>query len=145
MTRCLPASRIRSLPARAPIWRSCIGSRTHAATEGESLSTRYIENHLAELTQVAPDPAAIGAGALALLATRQSEAARMRRAVSDEPHSPWDIADAFELTGSRESAYDFEADGGMHKSQRAVERGRAEARGWRRRRHRLRSFPPMTA
>jgi 3-methylcrotonyl-CoA carboxylase alpha subunit len=88
---------------------------THAATEGESLSTRYIENHLAELTQVAPDPAAIGAGALALLATRQSEAARMRRAVSDEPHSPWDIADAFELTGGRESAYDFEVDGSMNK------------------------------
>jgi 3-methylcrotonyl-CoA carboxylase alpha subunit len=87
----------------------------HASTDGESLSTRYIENHLAELTQSPPDAAAIGAGALALLAARQSEAVRMRRAVSDEPHSPWDIADAFELTGSRESVYDFEADGATHK------------------------------
>ncbi len=86
----------------------------HAALEGESLSTRYIENHLADLTQSAPDAAAIGAGALALLAARQAEAVRMRRAVSDEPHSPWDIADAFELTGSRESTYDFDVDGAPH-------------------------------
>lgn len=86
----------------------------HASTEGESLSTRYIENHLAELTQSPPDAAAIGAGALALLARRQSDAARMRRSLSSEPHSPWDISDAFELAGSRESRYDFDADGIPH-------------------------------
>ena len=90
------------------------GLAAHASTDGESLSTRYIENHLAELTQSPPDAGAIGAGALALLAARQAEAVRMRRAVSDEPHSPWDVADAFELTGSRESAHDFEADGVRH-------------------------------
>jgi 3-methylcrotonyl-CoA carboxylase alpha subunit len=85
-----------------------------ARKEGESLSTRYIENHLTALTQCAPDAAAIGAGMLALLALRQSEAARMRRALSDEPHGPWDIADAFDLTGRREQAYDVEADGVRH-------------------------------
>jgi 3-methylcrotonyl-CoA carboxylase alpha subunit len=85
-----------------------------AASEGESLSTRYIENHLIELTQLAPDLAAIGAGTLALLVSRQSEAAQMRRAQSDEPHSPWDIADGFEFTGSRDSPYDVDADGVLH-------------------------------
>lgn len=85
-----------------------------SATDGESLSTRYIENHIGELTQETPDEAAIVAGTLGLLAARQAETARMRRSLSDEPHTPWDIADGFQLGGAREDTYEVEANGIAH-------------------------------
>ena len=48
-----------------------------------------------------------------MLKARQDEAARLRRAHSDEPHSPWDINDAFEFTPPREITYAIEADGAL--------------------------------
>ncbi len=84
---------------------------TRAKTEGESLSTRYIEGHLGALTQPVEDRMAAGRGALALLEMQQSDAAKHRRALSDEPHSPWDVNDAFDFAPPREMTYDVEADG----------------------------------
>ncbi len=86
----------------------------HARTDGDGLSTRYIETHLAALTESPPDEAVIDIGTIALLAACERDAARLRRAVDDEPNSPWDTADAFELGGGRESTYDVDADGVQH-------------------------------
>lgn len=84
---------------------------TQAKSKGAKLSTRYIEANLAKLTKV-PDEAAIaGQGALALLRRQQDAAARQRRAASGEPHSPWDIDDAFEFVPPRAMTYEVESDG----------------------------------
>jgi 3-methylcrotonyl-CoA carboxylase alpha subunit len=82
--------------------------------EGASLSTRSIEKNLEDLTRDRGDAPSARDGAIALLERRQAEAARLRRAVSDEPHSPWDVADSFEFSGPRELTYAIEADGAQH-------------------------------
>ena len=84
---------------------------TEAKTQGGTLSTRYIESSLARLTADQNDTAAIRQAALALLKMQQEDAARLSRALSDEPHSPWDVNDAFEFVPPREMAYEVEADG----------------------------------
>ncbi len=78
--------------------------------EGALLSTRSIEKNLEELTRDRGDAPSARDGAIALLAHRQAEAARLRHAVSDEPHSPWDVADSFDFSGPRELTYAIEAD-----------------------------------
>ncbi|MGB0085012.1 MAG: biotin carboxylase N-terminal domain-containing protein [Rhodomicrobiaceae bacterium] len=83
----------------------------HAKAEGERLSTRYIEGHLDELTVDVGDGPAIGPAMVALLGLQQADAERLLRAISDEPHGPWDINDAFEFVPPRRMSYDIEADG----------------------------------
>ncbi|WP_088344119.1 MULTISPECIES: biotin carboxylase N-terminal domain-containing protein [Rhodomicrobium] len=90
------------------------GLAARAKSGGERLSTRYIEGHLAELTAAEDDAAAVRLGALALIKARQCEATALRRAISDEPHSPWDINDSFDLTTLRKLTYDVEANGAHH-------------------------------
>ncbi len=87
-----------------------------AKRDGDALSTRTIETHLPELTETekGADAAIIAEGLHALLKAKQDEAARLRRAHSDEPHSPWDINDAFEFVPPREMTYAIEADGVLH-------------------------------
>jgi 3-methylcrotonyl-CoA carboxylase alpha subunit len=82
--------------------------------EGASLSTRSIEKNLEDLTRDRRDAPSARDGAIALLERRQAEAARLRHAVSDEPRSPWDIADSFDFSGTRELSYAIEADGSQH-------------------------------
>jgi 3-methylcrotonyl-CoA carboxylase alpha subunit len=79
--------------------------------EGSSLSTRSIEKNLDDLTRDRGDAPSAHDGALALLAHKQTEAARLRHAVSNEPHGPWDVADSFDFSGTRELTYVLEADG----------------------------------
>ncbi len=83
----------------------------HAKTEGDRLSTRYIEGHLEELTQEPTEIDTAGEAAVALLRGQQAEAVKLRRAVSDGPHSPWDTNDAFEFIPPRRMSYDVEVDG----------------------------------
>jgi 3-methylcrotonyl-CoA carboxylase alpha subunit len=82
-----------------------------AQAHGAELSTRFIEGQLARLTASPDDAAAIHQGALALLKVQQDEAARMRRSLSLEPHSPWDVNDAFEFVPPRRMSYEVEAEG----------------------------------
>lgn len=90
------------------------GLAARARSEGEQLSTRYIEGHLAELTEAGDDAAAFSLGALALIEARQGEVAALRRAVSDERHSPWDINDSFDFASPRRLSYELEAGGARH-------------------------------
>jgi 3-methylcrotonyl-CoA carboxylase alpha subunit len=87
---------------------------TVSAQNGESLSTRFIERNLEQLTAATPDKAAIEAAAVLLVARLQAEAAAMRRRVSSEPMSPWDGVDGFEYTGRRTLSYEVVADGQPH-------------------------------
>jgi 3-methylcrotonyl-CoA carboxylase alpha subunit len=82
-----------------------------AKIKGDTLSTRYIEAHLAELTAQDTDPSTVGYGVLALLEAQQAAVVAARRAATDEPHSPWDRNDGFELAGLRSMSYAVEADG----------------------------------
>jgi 3-methylcrotonyl-CoA carboxylase alpha subunit len=83
----------------------------HARAQGDTLSTRYIDAHLAELTAPEDASGAAGAGILALLAASQKAAAKLRRAASSEPHSPWDRNDGFDLAGPRVMSYAAEVNG----------------------------------
>jgi 3-methylcrotonyl-CoA carboxylase alpha subunit len=85
-----------------------------AKAEGAALSTHYIEDQLAELTRDAGEPLPLSHAARALLLAQQREAAQMRRAISDEPHSPWDINDGFEFVPPRAMRYSVEAGGAQH-------------------------------
>ncbi len=85
-----------------------------AARNGESLSTRFIERTLDQLTDAAPDEAAIQLAAAVLVALSQAESAAQRRHLSSEPASPWDATDGFEYTGRRVLAYEVLADGQPH-------------------------------
>jgi 3-methylcrotonyl-CoA carboxylase alpha subunit len=82
-----------------------------SARIGESLSTRYIERNLEELTATQPDDIAIQAGAATLLNGVREEALALRQRISSEPRSPWDAVDGFEYTGTRSLSYDVLADG----------------------------------
>ena len=86
-----------------------------SAHSGESLSTRFIERSLEQLTAAAPDKAAIEAAAVLLVARLQAAAAAARRRVSSEPASPWDAVDGFEYTGQRTLCYEVVADGQPHR------------------------------
>jgi 3-methylcrotonyl-CoA carboxylase alpha subunit len=83
----------------------------HARAKGDTLSTRYIDAHLAELTALDDASGAAGAGILALLAANQNAAAKLRLAASREPHSPWDRNDGFDLAGPRVMSYAAEVNG----------------------------------
>jgi 3-methylcrotonyl-CoA carboxylase alpha subunit len=85
-----------------------------AKAEGAALSTTYIEDQLAELTSDAGERLPLGHAARALLLVQQGEAAQMRRTISDEPHSPWDINDGFEFVPPRAMRYSVEAGGAQH-------------------------------
>ena len=81
-----------------------------SSRDGESLSTRFIERNLDELTATQPDDDAIAAGAAALLAEAQTKAAGPSPR-AEETRSPWDATDGFEYTGRRVLSYDVLADG----------------------------------
>jgi 3-methylcrotonyl-CoA carboxylase alpha subunit len=87
----------------------------HSAERGETLSTRFIERHLDDLTATRGDDAVIQAGAVGLLTRAQAEAATLRRSASSEPPGPWDATDGFEYTGKRSLSYAVLADGEPHR------------------------------
>jgi 3-methylcrotonyl-CoA carboxylase alpha subunit len=72
--------------------------------------TGFIDQHLAELLPAAGtlDKAAVALAAERLLLAEQ---ARLAPSESDEPSSPWDIADAFQLSGTRATRLLLSADG----------------------------------
>ncbi len=86
-----------------------------AKAEGAALSTHFIEDHLSELTDEPEATGIIGPAAKALLLSQQEKAMRLRRACSDEPHSPWDANDGFEFVPPREMTYHVEAGGAEHR------------------------------
>jgi 3-methylcrotonyl-CoA carboxylase alpha subunit len=73
--------------------------------------TGFIDAHLAELgaTPQPLDAAAAASGAAALLAQEDARLAPARE--PDEPGSPWDVADGFQLGGDRGLALPIMADG----------------------------------
>jgi 3-methylcrotonyl-CoA carboxylase alpha subunit len=72
--------------------------------------TAFIDRHLAELLPSAgsPDKAAVALAAERLLL---AELARLAPPESDEPPSPWDVADAFQFSGKRAARMLLSADG----------------------------------
>lgn len=75
--------------------------------------TGFIERNLDSLggTRQGLDYAAAAAGAVALLAQESARLAGANAHEPDEPASPWDAGDAFQLSGSRELALPILADG----------------------------------
>jgi 3-methylcrotonyl-CoA carboxylase alpha subunit len=84
-------------------------ARASAFRAGD-FDTGFIDAHLAELggVRLGLDRAAVARGAEVLLAR---ERARLVIAVEDEGASPWDTADAFQLSGTRRLAVPLVADG----------------------------------
>jgi len=73
--------------------------------------TGFIDRHLAELV---PPAGGLDRGAVALAAQRLLQGERTvlaKRRVSDGPSSPWDMADAFQLSGERSTIMPLTADG----------------------------------
>ncbi len=75
--------------------------------------TGFIERNLAALgcTRQGLDPAAAAAGAQRLLARESARLSAVNEREPGEPASPWDAADAFQLTGARRLELPILADG----------------------------------
>ena len=78
---------------------------------GGDFDTSFIERNLASLKAEPQglDPAAVAAGVRELLAQQRARIAAAREA--DEAASPWDVADGFQLSGTRHLSLPLLADG----------------------------------
>ena len=86
--------------------------RAPAFRKGD-FDTGYIDENLPGLGAVPQelDRAAVALGALELLAQEQVRLNDAREREADEPASPWDAADAFQLSGARRLALPISAEG----------------------------------
>ena len=81
--------------------------------------TGFIEHHLESLgaTRQPLDRAAAAAGARELLARESARIASSQEREADQPASPWDAADGFQLSGTRMLSLPILADGEMATAQ----------------------------
>jgi 3-methylcrotonyl-CoA carboxylase alpha subunit len=89
--------------------------------------TGFIDQHLAELP---PSAGALDKAAMALAAERLllKEQARLAPPESDAPSSPWDIADAFQLSGTRATRLLLSADGTSFVAEAAYDKSGVQVR-----------------